>query len=246
MPRKDTVLENVTFLTARRSYEFRVDDLRLSALCTKPVEERLQALFHFRSVVMGSPMVTFGDVPATYPPGFVFDLGYWMSPDDVLVPIRFIHFEQRRIVIDVAGKSEAIEPIYEILRTAISELEIPDGGRLIGEPEAVYDYTEITAQCNFPLSGVLAPAPLEAVQRAAGSISRRGEHVLVPHVVYQWLPVDRDYAGATLASSHHSFTFSMRAGTSPENRICFSGAPIESDAHAIYLQEVATALRSAG
>ena len=245
MQSTDTLLEDVTFLAARRSYEFRVDDLRLSALCTPPVEQRLQELFHFRSSIMASPMPMFGEVPATYPPGFVFDLGYWVSADDVLVPIRFVHFEQRRIVIDVAGKSEAITTIYELMLTAIRELETPDGVELIGEPEAIYDYTEITAQCNFPLSGIFAMKPLQAVQHAAGTTTKSTERVLVPSVAIQWLPANEEYAGATPTSGPHSFTFSIRAGTKPEDRVCFSGAPLESDAHVAYLKELAIALSTA-
>lgn len=241
MPTADTLLEDVTFLTARRAYEFRVDDLRLSALCTKPVEDRLQELFHFRSSIMASPMAMFGDVPATYPPGYVFDLGFWMSPIGLLVPIRFIHFEQRRIVIDVAGESDAITPIYELMCTAIRELQLADGAEIVGEPEVVYDYTEITARCGFSLLSMLGPNPLELMQRA-GRTNRNAQDSAVPSIVLQMLPANEEYKGASPGSSPHSFTLSVRAGTKPEDRIYFSGAPVDTDAHVAYLKELAIAL----
>src|SRR5437764_371982 len=106
------MLEQVKIITGRRAYEFRPDDLRLSLLSTKIVQEQIQQLFQFQTSAMGTPAPMFGDVPVTYPPGFVFDVGVWLSPDEQLVPIQFLHFEQRRIVIDVAGSSIAIPHIF--------------------------------------------------------------------------------------------------------------------------------------
>jgi hypothetical protein len=71
---------------------------------------------------MGSPIATFGEVSVTYPPGFVFAMGVWISQEKQILPIRFIHFEQRRIVIDVVGPSSAITAIFEQLRHFLSEL----------------------------------------------------------------------------------------------------------------------------
>ena len=96
------MLEQVKLLASRRAYEFRPDDLRLSTLSIKPVQEQIQRLFQFQTAVMGSPMPTFGEVPATYPPGFVFNMGTWIAEDKQIIPIRLLHFEQRQIVIDVA------------------------------------------------------------------------------------------------------------------------------------------------
>src|SRR5258708_28360188 len=102
------MLEQVKLLTSRRAYEFRPDDLRISMLSTKPVQEQIQQLFQFQTAMMGTPIATFGDVPVTYPPGFVFDMGVWISQDKQIIPIRFLHFEQSRIVIDVALPASAI------------------------------------------------------------------------------------------------------------------------------------------
>src|SRR5229473_6611130 len=110
------MLEHVKLLSSRRAYEFRTDNLRLSMLSIKPVQEQIQQLFQFQASVMGTPMATFGDVPIAYPPGFVFDMGVWISQQDKqLIPIRLLHFEQRRIVIDVTGPSSAITAIFEQL-----------------------------------------------------------------------------------------------------------------------------------
>jgi hypothetical protein len=48
-----------------------------------------------------------------------------------------LHFEQRRIVIDVAGRSPAITDIYERLHQFFAEVHAPDGSPIIGEPEHI-------------------------------------------------------------------------------------------------------------
>src|SRR5258707_6483877 len=119
------MLEQVKLLTSRRAYEFRPDDLRISMLSTKPVQEQIQQLFQFQTAMMGTPIATFGDVPVTYPPGFVFDMGVWISQDKQIIPIRFLHFEQSRIVIDVAGPSFPLPPLLLELWHFLSELSTP-------------------------------------------------------------------------------------------------------------------------
>src|SRR5947207_15196277 len=150
------MLEQVKLLTSRRAYEFRPDDLRLSALSIKPMQEQITQLFQFQTAAMAVPMATFGVVPATYPPGFVFDMGVWISEEKQLIPIRFLHFVQRRIVIDVAGPSSAITAVLEQLRHFLSELQASDGSPIVGEPEHMLDQTVYTAQFPFPLEALFA------------------------------------------------------------------------------------------
>ena len=241
------MLEQIKVLTSRRAYEFRMDDLRLSALSTKPVQEQVQQLFQFQAAIMGTPSNTFGDVPVTYPPGFVFDMGAWISPEDQqLVPIRFLHFEQRRIVIDVAGASSALAPIFERLHMFFSELHAPDGSPVIGEPERVLDYSEITAQYPFSLATLIAP-PFQELLNATfnkGSKKEQRERMMVPTFSVQYSPTHQELAALPSASNVHALTFAQRAGTRPEECIYFSGAPLDSDTHLQYLNKLVSALTS--
>src|SRR5258708_20782431 len=141
------MLEQVKLLTRRRGYEFRPDELRISMLSTKPVQEQIQQLFQFQTAMMGTPIATFGDVPVTYPPGFVFDMGVWISQDKQIIPIRFLHFEQSRIVIDVAGPSSAITAIFLQIRTFFSKLKIPNCKTIVAVAKAVLYFNPIT--CKF-------------------------------------------------------------------------------------------------
>src|SRR5437588_505316 len=80
-----------------------------------------------------------------------------LSLDGQVVPIRFLHFEQRRIVIDVAGRSSAIDAIFEQLRQALTQLHAADGSPTVGKHECVLDYSEISARFSFPLDAIFAP-----------------------------------------------------------------------------------------
>lgn len=236
------MLKEIKIVTSRRAYEFRPDDLRLSALCIKPVQEQIQNLFQFQSGIMGTPMGTFGEVPVTYPPGLVFNMGILLTPDEQLVPIRLLHFEQRRVVIDVAGTSSALTPIFERLQQFLADLHAPDGSPVIGEPERVLDYSVIIAQFPFSLDAMFA-SPLRKL--FAKVISAKGsseELAMASTFVMQMNPVGQEMARIASPEDSFAFTFGPRLGTKPEERIYLSCAPLDSDAHLSYLNELEASL----
>ena len=238
------MLEQVKLLTSRRAYEFRPDDLRLSTLSIKPMQEQIQQLFQFQMAVMGSPMATFGEVPATYPPGFVFDMGVWISEEKQIIPIRFLHFEQRRIVIDVAGPSSAITAMYEQLRHFLSGLQAPDGSPIVGEPERVLDHTIISAQFPFSMEALFAPPLRKLLARVISANASSKDLALVSTIVTQKHPAEQEIARLANPEESYALTFGLRAGTKPEERIYLSSAPLDSDAHLSYLNELEAMLRS--
>ena|SRR3989442_1593141 len=237
------MIERMKLLGSRRAYEFRPDDLRLSTLSIKPVQEQIQRLFQFQTAVMGSPLPTFGDVPATYPPGYVFNMGTWVSEDKQIMPIRLLHFEQRRIVIDVVGPSSAITAIYEQLRRFLSELQAPDGSPTIGEPERVLDYSVISAQFPFALDALLV-SPLRQLITKASTTTDSQESMLVPTIVMQTHPTGQEIAKLANPEDSGAFTLGLRVGTRPEEHIYLSAAPLDSEAHLAYLTKLDAALTS--
>ncbi len=237
------MLEQVKLLASRRAYEFRPDDLRLSTLSIKPMQEQIQQLFQFQTAVMGSPMPTFGEVPATYPPGFVFNMGTWISEDKQIIPIRLLHFEQRRIVIDVAGPSSAITAIYEHLRHFLSELQAPDGSPIVGEPERVLDHTVVSAQFPFSLEAMFAPPLRKLFTRVLNANASSEELALVSTIVTQKHPAGQEIARLANPEDSYALTLGLRAGTRPEEHIYLSSAPLDSEAHLSFLNELEVVLR---
>src|SRR3989442_6752141 len=216
------MLEHVKLLSSRRAYEFRPDDLRLSTLSIKPVQEQIQRLFQFQTAAMGSPMPTFGEVPTTYPPGFVFNMGMWISEDKQIIPIRLLHFEQRRIVIDVAGPSSAITAIYEHLRRFLAELRAPDGSPIVGEPERVLDHTVISAQFPFSMDAIFARPLHQLFARALNANASSEELALTSTIVIQKHPTGQEIARLANSEDSHAITFGPRIGTKPEEHIYLS------------------------
>jgi hypothetical protein len=231
------MLEQIKILSSRRAYEFRQDDIRLTTLSTKLVQRQFQELFQFQTSAMGAPAPTFGDVPSTYPPGFVFDMGVWLTPDEQLVPVRFLHFEQRRIVIDVAGPSSAITGIFERVKQFFANLSAPDGSPVIGEPERILDYSEITARYSFTLDA-LVPAPFRKIITESLPESSNANGMMIPTLSVQFYPSDQELDGVPSVGDVRALTFTLRSGTQPQDHIYFSGAPLDSEAHLRYLNEL--------
>jgi hypothetical protein len=170
-------------------------------------------------------------------------MGVWISQEQQLIPIRFLHFEQRRIVIDVAGPSSAITAVFEQLRHFLSELQASDGSPIVGEPERVLDQTVYTAQFPFPMEVLFAPPLRSLFARASGANASGEESAVISTLVIQKHPARQAVAKVTSPEESNAFTFVPRAGTSPDERIYLSSAPLDSEAHLNYLNELEAALR---
>lgn len=236
------MLNDLRVLSARRAYEFPADALRLTTLTTKPVQEAVQQTFHFQLAQVATPIATFGDVPGTIPPGLVFNYGLWTREGEVSVPIRLLHIEQKRIVIDVAGPSAAIAGIYEQLRYVVLEiaraLNIAGDAPVLGEPERTKDYSEITAQCSWRLDSIFAPGVGALFAQAAGIADNDSNAWLAPTVYARPQAIGQESPGTITIPDSRVMQFSSRMGTRPEEQVHFSGAALDTEAHIAYLREL--------
>jgi hypothetical protein len=234
--------DNVTLLTARRSYEFPADAIRLTVLSLQPHLQRVVEAFEFQSAVAGSPMPTFGEVPRTLPPGIAFDIGAIYTEDGRVFHVRFIHFEPRRVVIDVAGPSWVIDHVYARLRGLLDDADAPDGQPALGEPEVTLDYSEYVATYGFRADEILNPS-LKRLLAGLNVTEGNGDGLmLLPSVYLMPGAADVESQGSVSQPTSKMFQFSLRAGTEPRKRTYFSGAPLDSDAHAALLVELDAAL----
>jgi len=183
-------------------------------------------------------MPTFGEVPSTFPPGLVFNLGVWIHQEEHIVPIRFLHFEQNRIVIDVAGPTGAIDGIADRLFHFLSGLQTADASPIVGEPKRVLDYSEITAHFPYPLDAIFSK-PLRRLLSKTMSIGAGDKSMtMIPTVAIQAFPMDEVLPAVPSANDPHAFTFALRSGTRPDEHIYFSSAPLDSETHLNYLNEL--------
>ena len=230
--------QDVTLYSARRSYEFAVDDIRLTMLTA--LQSLIHQTFSFQVAQIGTPTPTFGEVPITSPPGIVFGNGAFLGLDGSYVPIRFLHIEPRRIVIDVAAKTQAIDAVFERLREIFAEVRSPDGAPVLGEPASIRDSSEIGVR--LPTSPIaLIPEPIrsivhEVLQQTSGS----SDVVLVPMLRIIGQSPANEYG--THIAPYPAFQIEPRGGSDVGANHFFSLAPLSSDEHMAVFQRIAEKL----
>lgn len=230
-------LENVVVLGARRAYEFRPDDLRLTALSTRPVQDLIGDAFQFESGGVDRPPPTFGAEPKTTPPGLVFNLGTWVV-DEVVTPIRYLYVERSRIVIGVAAPSAAIDPIFEHLREIVGDIELVGGVPVLGPVQRVRDHSEVSARFSFSFDDLIAPAARHPINRAMLGDEPSSSLVVMPVTLrFQVQDPSREYRGAA-GYRAGALDLSPRAGSPPDDHDYFSSAFLDSDSHVGYLEEL--------
>lgn len=214
--------KDVLLLSSSRAYEFPPDGVRLTGICTEQVMAAVKSAFDFNLAVIGSPMPTFGPVVQTLPPGAAFNFGIVEAGGQV-VPIRYLHIESTRLVVDVAGPSAAIDAIRSRLTEVLAGVPTTAAGAMV-DPVRVRDKTTIVSTLSFPPEA-LFPAP---VLHALGS----GEFAAV--LAWHSAPIDAPL-DVVQAEEADAWTLQLRAGEPPAARRYFSSAPITSDAHLEFL-----------
>jgi hypothetical protein len=230
-------MEQLKILTARRAYEFRPDDLRLSVLSVVQVHQQIQQLFSFQVAAVGTPQQTFGPVPNTMPPGLVLDFGATQTPENIPTPMRFLHFEPQRIVIDVAGPSSAIDWTYEQLQRVLTAMQAPDGSPVLGEPERVREYSEISVHLGFGFEKLVGGPVFELAQKTFAE-----DHREVLPMGVKFDAVDPDNKVEPGRIGLHSYSrgnsIELRAGTRPEDKVFLSVAELPTDQHIAWLESL--------
>jgi len=224
------VLDRLKIITARRGYVFHLDDIRLSVLCTGQIPNTIQQHFGFQAVGIGTPQRTFGEVPLTNPPGLVFNLGSVQPSEGVSTPIRFLHFEPQRIVIDIAGPSYVLDQVFEQVQNLLSQVQTLDGAPVLGEPIDTQNYSEVTARLGFEFSELISRPLLEIAQQAFAEDVED----------YRAFPVNMlfhvEESSAAIGQPAVGQSIQVRAGTRVDERIYFSATGLTSDENIAWLE----------
>lgn len=234
-------MENVKLISARRAYEFGPDDLRLTTLSLPDVLVLLQRAGEFQSAQIASPTPMFGPIQLTIPPGVVLANGVVRINDvdgsPILTPIRFVQIESQRIIIDAAGRSSAIDALFERIREVTSSVRSGDGGPVFGQSMRKFNHSIISARMSFSPGSLLPRAVQAVLDEAAAWTSARESRIAVPGLYVQVQSSGETFSGLD-PNSHTAFQFAVRAGTDPESKIYYSAAPLDTDQHLAYLQKL--------
>lgn len=226
-------MNDVRVIAASQSYEYDVDDLRLTVLCTQPFITALLERFRFQQVSVQTPPSLFGPVPLTAPPGLVCNLGALVTADGAVIPVRYLNIEPRRVVLAVAGSTAMAAQAFNAFRDLVNALPTADERVVAPDPRSVQNHSEISARWNVDLTALVVPAAQALLARLAGSAPED-----TPAPLLAWKPVrpGTEYEGDRI----NAFTFkvSMRQGSRPEARHFLTTAPLPSDEHAAALEEL--------
>ncbi len=66
---------------------------------------------------------------------------------------------------------------------------------------------------------------------------------MIPTFSVQFYPAEQELAHVPSINDIHALTLALRAGTKPQEHIYFSGAPLDSETHLRYLDELETTFR---
>lgn len=228
---------NVKVLSSRKAYEYGPDEIRLTVLGSPTIRQALQVAFTFDVAEVAHPQETFGEVPLTSPPGVVCHGGHFTSADNEIVPIRALLFEPRRVVVDVAAPSSTLDAVFEQVKAVLAKYSAP-GAPLLGIPSRERHQSELTFTFEHSFARLFHPAVLPLFERASDC----GEgDVLFPRVHFVVGEKGVAYPGDGRGIA--SVTLSPRLGTTLEDRVYFSTAMLDSDAHLDYLTRLDAALR---
>jgi len=243
--------EVIAILSSSRAYEFPPDRIRLTVMALPSVGTAVQEAFQFQVAGMAVPPSTFGPVSPTFPPGAIFQLGVLAGEDGPQRHIREVYVEPRRVVISVAGPSSEIDRVWTRLRQVLDRFSAGEGAPILGDPERVRDFSELTVRLDVLPQALVAPALVSAAEEAAGERDGQAKWVLVPALHSILWPEDAEYPGDYPGNSigpRNVWTLSLRAGSLVgAGREFYSAAPLDSDTHLAYLAKVERALaRPAG
>ncbi len=237
---------NVKVLTARVGYEFALDDLRLTMLTTNPVIQHIAEAFQFKGAAITTPPATFGPVQNTLPAGVVMQGGIMVLPEDgQIVPIRFLHIEPQRIIIDVGGPSSVLDGAYDRLREAVSSITAPDGSPIIGDPTRILYFSELSFIAPGLLDGVFAPGVRALMTRYLLVDKQENGMTLSPSLQVQALSSSATYTGDVTLGDGHTLSLSPRAGTTRDQGVIYSSAPLETKQHIGFINELVSLLSPA-
>ncbi len=231
-----TMSEEIRLFSARRSYEYAVDGLRMSALSTPHAMHAIQAFFNFQQFGAQIPPATFGAPLPTTTSGLVFQNGTALV-DDQVVPIRALYVEIARIVIEISSGSGMLDPIFSMLRAVVENIPFAIDSPVIPEPIGVRDWSAMLAKFPAPLDRVFIPEIRELLKDGFGSDLEPGV-IAAPLILVHSVPSDEGYVGAVSPG----LELAVRAGSNPSDMIYVSAAFLDSSAHEQYVKRLAAAL----
>jgi hypothetical protein len=226
---------NTRVITTRIARKYPMDGIRLSALSTQPAMDAIHKRFRFNSHSIATPMPTFDPMEQTFPPGIVFDIGTGVTEEKNVFSLRFLHITRQLIVADVAATTDEAELIMQQLDEVLAGFPSFDEKPLLGTPEEILHYSEVICNASTSLLHLFKPQFTDIM---ASLLHPNQEMTISPTLNFQLEPSHQPSAGSISSSSSRTVQLSYRAGTRPDELVIFSAAPLPSDQHVAYVEQL--------
>ncbi|HEX4494863.1 MAG TPA: hypothetical protein VIE43_04260 [Thermoanaerobaculia bacterium] len=162
---------------------------------------------------------------------YVFQDGA-LEYDGVVVPVMWLGFNERRIVVQVQGDSAAAHNAYSSVSVALTEL-VP--GFQGAEPIVLNEETSYAARLNFEWSSLLNPVIVDQLSVLAKHLSTGNVRRVVKGVSLRFtlgaVSADEKLSEYGIALQDQTVVIEPRADVPLAEQVYFTYSPCDSDAH---------------
>lgn len=226
------MLQDVKVISATRAYAYDPDAIRITMLATSQIAGSIAEAFDFRDIDLKAPVPLFSRPKRTDPPGVVFSNGSWDRGDGQIVPVRSLSISSEEIVVAVAAPSSYIDEVFEHLNQLMESFQSPDGTQIVENPVA----NQETSSVSFRAENFAKVFSMSVLRDAAATATGDLGHTSVPFSMDFWFRAGG--SGFDEPAPAHKFTVAVRMRRSGEVDTFRSIAPLPSDRHVEYLEDV--------
>lgn len=215
-----------------RIWNFRTDDIRLSAFSNSQFLSFIRERFSFEHAALSPPQYPGAEPRYISPPGVALEYGMAPisfdsqgDPED-FVAVRAMGIDANNIAIEVAGSTHYADSLYTQFRGLLGDATTPEGYPYIGKHRSIQDFSMIS------ISGV----PGSAQKISSPSLyNALKAHFGIPGE--EQVMVDLTFAIEGQDASP-IWSIKPRFGTSAADGVLESRAWLSSDAHLTLLQDI--------
>lgn len=225
--------DKVRILNATRIYEFEPDAIALSIISTDRVGRVLSSALGIPSdaaVTLGSPI-------STELGGVIFQQGSITDHEQTIVVRRLLIQPRLLSITVVESSSRSTDTVLHVIRNALSSVKTSTNRPIIGDYKSIRDHSELTAHLDFPSNAPFSTEFMRAV--TLPDVKPEWAWGLTAVAIANEQPYPGDPQPNLLTPWWH---LSPRQGTKLEDRIYYSAAPLDTEAHEQLLAQVENSL----
>jgi hypothetical protein len=164
--------------------------------------------------------------------------------NEIMVPITWLGFNDRRIVIQVQGNSDAAHAAYSAVSLALAKLA---SEFQYATPVLFNEETSCTAKLNFEWTALLNPALVDQVSKKLSELSAADDvRAITKDVTVRFAigaaATDSNLSGYGITRFDQTIAIEPKTGAPLSERLYFTYSPLDSDSHLRFVAGIETRL----